>query len=81
MLAERAGDTDKTVREVFDEERPRLLSLPDNPFPTLERVEVSVGKTPYARFDLNGLLYPPPLRAPHLGRPRFARYRAHRGCG
>ena len=54
------GDTDKTVREVFDEERPRLLSLPDNPFPTLERVEVSVGKTPYARFDLNDYSIPHP---------------------
>jgi transposase len=51
-------DTDRTVREVFDEERPRLLALPDNPFPTLERVEVSVGKTPYARFDLNDYSVP-----------------------
>ena len=46
-------DTSKTVREVFDEEQPRLLALPDNPFPTLERVEVHAGKTPYVRFDLN----------------------------
>jgi transposase len=52
------GDTTHTVREVFDEERPRLLALPDNPFPTLERVEVSVGKTPYARFDLNDYSIP-----------------------
>jgi transposase len=52
------GDTTRTVREVFDEERPRLLALPDNPFPTLERVEVSVGKTPYARFDLNDYSIP-----------------------
>lgn len=52
------GDTDRTVREVFDEERPRLLPLPEDLFPTLERVEVSVGKTPYARFDLNDYSVP-----------------------
>jgi transposase len=51
-------DTTRSVREVFDEERPRLLALPDNPFPTLERVEVSVGKTPYARFDFNDYSVP-----------------------
>jgi len=32
---------------------PRLLQLPDNPFPLVERVVVKVGKTPYVRFDLN----------------------------
>jgi transposase len=51
-------DTTRTVREVFGEEHPRLLALPDNPFPTLERVEVSVAKTPYARFDLNDYSVP-----------------------
>ena len=35
-----------------------MLSLPDHPFPTLERIEVSVGKTPYARFDLNDYSVP-----------------------
>ena len=60
VAAQRAcpEDSAKTVREVFDEERPRLLALPDNPFPTLERVEVNVGKTPYARFDLNDYSVP-----------------------
>jgi transposase len=48
----------RTVREVFEEERPRLLSLPDNPFPAEERIEVSVSKTPYARFDLNDYTVP-----------------------
>jgi hypothetical protein len=48
----------RTVREVFEEERPRLLSLPDNPFPAEERLEVSVSKTPYARFDLNDYTVP-----------------------
>lgn len=51
-------DTTRTVHEVFDEERPRLLALPDNPFPTLEHLEVSVGKTPYVRFDLNDYSIP-----------------------
>jgi hypothetical protein len=46
------------VREVFAEEKPHLLSLPDNPFPCEERVEVSVGKTPYVRFDLNDYTIP-----------------------
>jgi len=51
-------DRDRSVREVFDEEQPRLLALPDNPFPTEERVEVSVRKTPYARFDKNDYSVP-----------------------
>ena len=46
------------MRAVFEEEKPRLLSLPDNPFPTEERLEVSVHKTPYARFDLNDYSVP-----------------------
>ncbi len=47
-----------TVSEAFDQERPQLLGLPDNPFETDERVEVSVGKTPYVRFDLNDYSVP-----------------------
>jgi transposase len=47
------GDPTKTVREAFAEEQPRLLKLPDTPFPVLERKVVAVGKTPYVRFDLN----------------------------
>ena len=48
----------RTVREVFTEEATRLLRLPDNPAPLLERVEVKVGKTPYVRFDLNDYSVP-----------------------
>ena len=48
----------RAVREMFDEERPRLLALPDNPVPVLEHVAVSVGKTPYVRFDLNDYSVP-----------------------
>ena len=48
----------RTVRAVFAEEAGRLLALPDNPAPLLERVTVSVGKTPYVRFDLNDYSIP-----------------------
>jgi len=51
-------DRARTVRTVFAEEQSRLLALPENPFPTEERIEVSVGKTPYARFDLNDYTVP-----------------------
>lgn len=51
-------DRHKSVREVFDEERSKLLAPPVNPFPTEERVEVVVGKTPYVRFDLNDYSVP-----------------------
>jgi hypothetical protein len=47
-----------SVREAFAEEAPRLLNLPDTDFPLLERKEVSVGKTPYVRFDLNDYSIP-----------------------
>ena len=48
----------RSVRECFEEERPRLLTLPDNPFPSEERVTVRISKTPYARFDLNDYSVP-----------------------
>jgi len=48
----------RTIRAVFAEEAGRLLALPDNPAPLLERVAVSVGKTPYVRFDLNDYSIP-----------------------
>jgi len=51
-------EPDRTVREVFAEEAARLLPLPDNPAPLLERVAVTVGKTPYVRFDLNDYSVP-----------------------
>jgi len=51
-------DRGRRVREVFAEEQPHLLSLPENPFPCEERAEVSVGKTPYVRFDLNDYTIP-----------------------
>jgi transposase len=48
----------RCVRAVFAEEQPHLLALPENPFPTEERVEVSAHKTPYVRFDLNDYTIP-----------------------
>ncbi len=67
----------RTVREVFAEEQPHLLALPDNPFPAEERIEVDVSKTPYARFDWNDYSVPHDLCAPHAHRTRHPRYRAH----
>jgi transposase len=52
-------DRSISVRQAFEQERLQLLNLPDNPFPTDEREEVSVGKTPYVRFDLNDYTVPP----------------------
>ena len=51
-------DTRRKVRDVFNEEREKLLSLPAVPYPCEERCEVSIGKTPYARFDLNDYSVP-----------------------
>ena len=52
------GDTRLTVRQAFAQEQPRLLALPTNPYPLNERVAVTVGKTPYVRFDLNDYSVP-----------------------
>jgi transposase len=51
-------DRRRKVGEVFAEEQPRLIVLPDNPFPTEERTEAKAGKTPYVRFDLNDYSIP-----------------------
>lgn len=48
----------KTVEEAFEQEKPYLISLPGEPYPTDERVEVRVAKTPYARFDRNDYSVP-----------------------
>jgi hypothetical protein len=60
MAADRRcpGDRSKTVREAFAEEAPRLLTLPDNPYPVYERKGVCAQKTPYVRFDLNDYSIP-----------------------
>lgn len=51
-------DPDLTVREAFAQERASLLGLPENPFPTEDCLDVSVGKTPYIRYDLNDYSVP-----------------------
>jgi hypothetical protein len=51
-------DPTMTVREAFEREQPSLLGLPDNPYPCELQLEVSVGKTPYVRFDLNDYTIP-----------------------
>lgn len=51
-------DRSISVRQAFAQEQPLLLRLPDNPYATDERVEVSIGKTPYARFDRNDYSVP-----------------------
>jgi len=48
----------RTVGQVFEDERPSLMTLPDTPYPIEENVPVSIGKTPYARFDLNDYSIP-----------------------
>ena len=52
-------DRSLTVRQTFELERPQLMSLPDNPYPSDEREAISVGKTPYVRFDCNDYSVPP----------------------
>jgi hypothetical protein len=52
-------DTTISVRSAFVQEQPLLLPLPGDGFPIHERVEVTIGKTPYARFDLNDYSVPP----------------------
>lgn len=51
-------DQSLSVQAAFEQEQPKLISLPDNPYSTDEREEVSVGKTPYVRFDLNDYSVP-----------------------
>jgi transposase len=58
--ANRASPEDPTltVGGAWAVEKPRLLALPDEPFPAHDTVEVRVGKTPYVRFDTNDYSLP-----------------------
>ena len=60
IAADRPWPDDRSisVREAFERERGSLLALPDDRSPVDERVEVRIGKTPYARFDLNDYSVP-----------------------
>jgi hypothetical protein len=51
-------DRARTVRDAYGDEKGKLLALPDEPFPVVERLDVEIGKTPYARFDLNDYSVP-----------------------
>jgi transposase len=51
-------DRSRTVRAAFAAERDKLFPLPNEPFPAHDRIEVEIGKTPYARFDLNDYSIP-----------------------
>jgi hypothetical protein len=51
-------DRSMSVREAFTQEQPKLLALPENPFPTEEREALSADKTPYVRFDCNDYSIP-----------------------
>jgi transposase len=55
----RPQDPDRqTVRAVFEQERPRLLPLPEHPVACQVVRAVTSGKTPYIRFDLNDYSIP-----------------------
>lgn len=51
-------DKTLTVMEAFEKEKPSLLALPNDHYPVYDRKPVSVGKTPYAKFDLNDYSVP-----------------------
>lgn len=51
-------DRSITVRQAYEQEKNRLLAIAGDAYPTDEREEVSSGKTPYVRFDLNDYSIP-----------------------
>jgi transposase len=51
-------DTKLSVQQAYELELPQLMELPANPFECDELRAVSVGKTPYVRFDLNDYSIP-----------------------
>ncbi len=51
-------DRTLSVGEAFTEERSRLLAPPEAPYTTEDRLVVSIGKVPYARFDRNDYSVP-----------------------
>jgi transposase len=51
-------DDSLTVRQAFAAEQPRLLELPAIDYALGQRLEVSVAKTPYVRFDWNDYTVP-----------------------
>src|SRR5271157_3695118 len=53
------GDDSRTVAQVLEEEKPRLLPLPAHPFSCDLTTTVRADKTLYVRFDLNDYSVPP----------------------
>ncbi len=53
------GDDARTVAQVFEEEKPRLLPLPAHPFACDSVRTVYADKTLWVRFDLNDYSVPP----------------------
>lgn len=53
-----AEDGALSVRQAFQAEGTKLLALPQHAFALGERAAVTVGKTPYIRFDLNDYSVP-----------------------
>ena len=53
------GDPDQTVAQALEQERPRLLPLPEHPFECQRVLAKTSGKTPYLRFDRNDYSIPP----------------------
>jgi transposase len=51
-------DGTSSVRQAFEAEGAKLLALPRHTFALGERMAVTVGKTPYIRFDLNDYSVP-----------------------
>lgn len=52
------GDSSRTVRQALEEERDRLLQLPEHPFACDRMLTIRSGKTPYVRFDGNDYSIP-----------------------
>jgi transposase len=52
------GDNTRTVAQALDEERQRLLPLPEHRFDACFAQPVASGKTPYVRFDRNDYSIP-----------------------
>ena len=51
-------DRQRLVHEIWDEERPKLIALPERPFPIRHERPVRSGKVPFIRFDKNDYSIP-----------------------
>jgi transposase len=59
-------DSQRTVESVFEDEQPRLLSLPQHPLQIAHRCLVVSGKTIYVPFDGNHYSIPPSVLGKNL---------------